>query len=183
MGKRKSRIDAKYAGPIIFVLAFFLAISALSFASANRGPRAKIEKHEFGKLADRTPIALYTLRNRNGLEVQITNYGGAVVSVRTPDRAGRMADIVLGYDQPQSYADDTVFFGVLVGRYANRIAKGKFSLKGRVSTGAEQSSKSFARRRPRFQQGHLAAARSEARRWSRTRTFLCEQRRRRGIPG
>ncbi len=127
MGMRKGR-DSKCLGSIIFVLVFCFAISALPFASAIQRQKAKIEKHEFGELAD--GIALYTLTNRNGLEVQISNYGGAVVSVKTPDRAGRMADIVLGYDQPQSYADDTVFFGVLVGRYANRIAKGKFSLKG-----------------------------------------------------
>jgi len=103
---------------------------ALYFASSNQRRKAKIEKQEFGKLADGTAIALYTLTNRNGLEVQISNYGGAVVSIKTPDRTGRMGDVVLGYDQPQSYADDTVFFGIIVGRYANRIAKGKFALKG-----------------------------------------------------
>jgi aldose 1-epimerase len=130
MGMRKSRIDSKWRDSVIFVLVLCFAISGLSFASSAQRQKAKIEKHEFGKLADGTEIALYTLRNRNGLAVQISNYGGAVVSVKTPDRGGRMADVVLGYNQPQSYADDTVFFGIIVGRYANRIAKGKFSLKG-----------------------------------------------------
>ena len=130
MGMLKSGIDSKCLDSVIFVLVLCLTMPALSFASSNQRRKAKIEKHEFGKLADGTAIALYTLTNRNGLEVQISNYGGAVVSVKTPDRTGKMGDVVLGYDQPQSYADDTVFFGIIVGRYANRIANGKFALKG-----------------------------------------------------
>jgi aldose 1-epimerase len=70
------------------------------------------------------------LRNRSGLEIKITNYGGALVSLRTPDRGGRMADIVLGYDDPAGYVADTSYFGALIGRYANRIAKGEFRLNG-----------------------------------------------------
>ena len=130
MGMLKSGIDSKCLDSVIFALVLCLTMPALYFASSNQRRKAKIEKHEFGKLADGTAIALYTLTNRNGLEVQISNYGGAVVSIKTPDRTGRMGDVVLGYDQPQSYADDTVFFGIIVGRYANRIAKGKFALKG-----------------------------------------------------
>src|SRR2546429_4242630 len=130
MGMPKSGIDSKCLDSFIFVLVLCLTMPALYFASPNQRRKAKIEKHEFGKLADGTAIALYTLTNRNGLEVQISNYGGAVVSIKTPDRSGRMGDVGLGYDQPQSYADDTVFFGIIVGRYANRIAKGKFALKG-----------------------------------------------------
>jgi aldose 1-epimerase len=90
------------------------AISAPSFARTNQRSKATIEKREFGKLTDGTAIDLYTLTNRNGIEVKITNYGGAVVSVRTPDRTGKMTDIVLGYDQPQGYVEDTSFFGALV---------------------------------------------------------------------
>jgi len=100
------------------------------FAQTKQGPKAKIEKRTFGRLADGTTIDLYILTNRNGLETQITNYGGAVVALKTPDRNGQMADIVLGYDSPQGYAEDTAFFGALIGRYANRIANGKFSLQG-----------------------------------------------------
>src|SRR6266446_5647767 len=130
MGVSPSGINSRSIGPVVVALSLCLAVSALSFPSTNQGSKAKIEKSEFGKLADGTSVDLYTLTNRNGLEVQITNYGGAVVSVKTPDRTGKMTDIVLGFDQPQSYADDTVFFGIIVGRYANRIAKGKFSLNG-----------------------------------------------------
>ena len=126
MSMRTSRIKSTCIGSVVVVLSLCFA----SFASTNQSSKAKVEKHEFGRLADGTAVDLYTLTNKNGVEVQITNYGGAVVSVKTPDRTGKMTDIVLGYDQPQGYVDDTSFFGVLVGRYANRIAKGKFSLKG-----------------------------------------------------
>jgi aldose 1-epimerase len=130
MGMRPSGINSRSMGSVVVALSLCFAISALSFASTSQRSKAKIEKREFGKLADGTSVDLYTLTNRNGVEVQITNYGGAVVSVRTPDRTGKMSDIVLGFDQPQGYVAGTSFFGALVGRYANRIAKGKFSLKG-----------------------------------------------------
>src|SRR4030095_5697056 len=96
---------------------------------SREGP-ARIEKRPFGKLASGEPVDLYTLTNKGGVQAQITNYGGAVVSVRTPYRRGVMDDIVLGYDTPQGYEADTAYLGALVGRYANRIAKGKFKLRG-----------------------------------------------------
>jgi aldose 1-epimerase len=96
----------------------------------NPKMKAKIEKRPFGKLSDGTVVDLYTLTNQNGMEVAISNFGGAVVALRIPDRASRMADIVLGYDDPQGYADNSVYLGTLIGRYANRIAKGRFRLHG-----------------------------------------------------
>src|SRR6185436_18882102 len=75
-------------------------------------------------------IDIYTLKNRNGLQVEITTYGGAVVTIRTPDRQGRMADIVLGYGDAGGYVSDVSYFGALIGRYANRIARGRFTLNG-----------------------------------------------------
>lgn len=91
---------------------------------------ARIDKRAFGKLPDGTTIDIYTLKNRNGMLVEITNYGGAVVTIKAPDRLGRMADIALGYDDPSGYVADTAYFGALIGRYANRIAQGKFTLNG-----------------------------------------------------
>jgi aldose 1-epimerase len=126
---RKNRISSNCI-LCLAALSVSFSVSALSFAATDQRSRAKIEKRQFGKLADGTAVDLYTLTNRNGLEVQITNYGGIVVSVKTPDRAGKMTDIVLGYDRLQAYVDDSSFFGALVGRYANRIAKGKLSLNG-----------------------------------------------------
>ncbi|RKY88306.1 galactose-1-epimerase [candidate division KSB1 bacterium] len=73
---------------------------------------------------------IYTLKNANGLEAKITNYGGILMSLMVPDRNGQFADIVLGYDTVEEYVKNNPYFGVIVGRYANRIAKGKFTLDG-----------------------------------------------------
>jgi aldose 1-epimerase len=107
------------------VLASHLLAGPLQKESVTR-----TTKREFGKLPGGTTVDLYTLKNKNGLEIQITNYGGAVVTIKTPDRQGRMDDIVLGYSDPAGYAADTSYFGALIGRFANRIAGGKFSLNG-----------------------------------------------------
>lgn len=72
----------------------------------------------------------HTLKNRHGLEVCAVNYGGIITSIRTPDRRGQIADIVLGCNAIESYAGDHPYFGALIGRYANRIANGQFDLDG-----------------------------------------------------
>lgn len=72
----------------------------------------------------------YTLKNRNGVEASITNYGGAVTSLKVPDRAGVFGDVVLGYETIEEYMRNPRYFGALIGRHANRIARGKFSLNG-----------------------------------------------------
>ncbi|MBN1219594.1 MAG: galactose mutarotase [Anaerolineae bacterium] len=89
-----------------------------------------ITKQTFGKMPDGTLVDLYTLANANGLEVKITNYGGVIVSIVTPDQHGQLGDIVLGFDTLEQYLKQSPFFGCITGRYANRIAKGKFSLDG-----------------------------------------------------
>lgn len=90
----------------------------------------EINKQPFGELAGGTPVDLYTLRNDNGLEVNITNYGGIIVSMLAPDRAGNLGDVVLGFDTLEGYLGGSPYFGCIVGRYANRIARGKFTLNG-----------------------------------------------------
>jgi aldose 1-epimerase len=87
-------------------------------------------KAPFGFLPDNTPIDLYTLKNGHGLEVSIITYGGAIVSLKTPDRNGDLGDIVLGFESLDEYATNPRYFGALIGRHANRIAGGKFSLNG-----------------------------------------------------
>src|SRR5215468_7780028 len=89
----------------------------------------KIAKKPFGT-ADGQALDLYTLRNKNRMEVAITNYGGTVVSLKAPDRKGQMADIVLGFDSIEGYLKPEPYFGALIGRYGNRIAKGRFKLNG-----------------------------------------------------
>jgi aldose 1-epimerase len=84
----------------------------------------------FGKTSDGAPVDLYTLRNAAGVEARICNYGGIIVSLKAPDRAGTLGDVTLGYDHFDRYLANKPFFGTLVGRFANRIAKGKFTLDG-----------------------------------------------------
>ena len=93
-----------------------------------------ISKQPFGKTADGTAVDLYTLRNAAGVEAKISNYGGTVTSLKVPDNKGRMGDVVLGYDNLNGYLKSSPYFGCLVGRYGNRIAKGKFTLEGKDYT-------------------------------------------------
>jgi aldose 1-epimerase len=90
---------------------------------------AGIEKRSWGTF-DGKQVFLYTLRNPSGLEVTITNYGGTVTTIKAPDRNKNFADIVLGFDSLAGYTSktNTGYFGALIGRYANRIAKGTFTL-------------------------------------------------------
>jgi aldose 1-epimerase len=85
-------------------------------------------KEEFGRLPDGTPVELYTLNNSRGLRARIMTYGAIVVSLEVTDRDGNLADITLGYDSLAGYLEATPYFGAVVGRYGNRIAKGKFAL-------------------------------------------------------
>ena len=97
-------------------------------------PSANFERVSFGRLPGDEVVEAFTLSNVNGIEVRATGYGAAIVSIRTPDREGRFDDIVLGYDDPTGYVEDKAYLGVVAGRYANRIRRGRFSLEGREHT-------------------------------------------------
>lgn len=84
----------------------------------------------FGTGPDGEEVHLYTLRNNNGVEVSITNYGGAITSIMAPDRNGVFGDVVLGYDTLDDYMKNPRYLGALIGRFANRIDRGKFRLNG-----------------------------------------------------
>jgi aldose 1-epimerase len=84
-------------------------------------------------------VELYTLVNNNGASAQITNYGGIVLSLNVPDRAGNLGDVVLGFDTLEEYLAGNIYFGALIGRYGNRIAHGKFSLNGAEYTLAQNN--------------------------------------------
>ena len=96
-------------------------------------------KKSFGKTPDGQPADLFVLTNKNGAEVSITNYGGAVVSLKVPDRGGKLADVVLGYDGIDGYVNDKSYFGALVGRYGNRIGHAQFVLDGKTYTLAKNN--------------------------------------------
>jgi aldose 1-epimerase len=95
---------------------------------------ASITKANFGKLPDGQEITLYTVTNKNGVEMKVMNYGAIITSLKTPDKNGVLEDIVLGYDSLAGYLKESPFFGAVVGRYGNRIAKGKFTLEGKEYT-------------------------------------------------
>ncbi len=97
-------------------------------------PAQTIKKASFGKTADGQSVDIYTLTNRGGAEVKITNYGGIVTSLKVPDRRGQLDDVVLGFDQLDPYLTNAPHFGALIGRYGNRIAKGRFTLDGHEYT-------------------------------------------------
>ncbi|WP_404341773.1 aldose epimerase family protein [Pseudoalteromonas mariniglutinosa] len=84
----------------------------------------------YGVLADQTAINKVTLTNSNGVRVDVINYGGIITRIETPDSQGNMANIVLGMDNLQDYVNSSTYFGAIIGRFGNRIAKGKFSLNG-----------------------------------------------------
>jgi len=102
----------------------------LSGCSTSKPSAGAISEKPFGKDTQGVPVTLYTLRNKNGVEVSICNYGGLVTSLKVPDKNGHFGDVVLGYDNLADYIKDTPYFGALIGRYGNRIAKGKFTLDG-----------------------------------------------------
>jgi aldose 1-epimerase len=90
----------------------------------------ELRRAPFGSTADGQPVELFTLTNAHGIEVRLTNYGGIITSLKTPDRSGRFDDVVLGYDSLNGYLRNSPYFGAIVGRYGNRIAKGRFTLDG-----------------------------------------------------
>lgn len=126
---------------------FLLTICLYSMTSCNQNQQTKqpeqvtvsttpftMEKTSFGNLPDGEAVSLYTLRNKNGMTVGIINYGGTIVSWTAPDKNGKYEDITLGCDSIGGYVKGVPYFGAIVGRYGNRIAKGKFNLEGKTYT-------------------------------------------------
>lgn len=103
-------------------------------APADAQPVAKekaITEAPFGSVGG-VEVKLYTLKNKNGLVAKITNYGGIITELHTPDKSGKMADIVLGYDKVDDYVKATPYFGAVIGRVANRVKNAQFSLEGKT---------------------------------------------------
>ena len=91
-----------------------------------------IEKKAFGILSDGRKVSAYTLRNENGMKVKIIDFGGAIVQIKVPDKDGNRVDVICGYDQLDSYVNGDGYQGALIGRFGNRIGKGKFTLDGKA---------------------------------------------------
>ncbi len=98
-----------------------------------------IQRKNFVSTQDGKKVDLYNLENKNGMIIQITNYGGKIVSIIVPDRHGNFDDVVTGYDKIEDYVHGDNSFGALIGRYGNRIANGTFELKGTTYTLAKNN--------------------------------------------
>ncbi len=110
-------------------VATLLVFAALTWGTDRM--QAGIVKQAFGKTTDGTQVDIYTLTNANGLKAKVMTYGAILTELDVPDRQGKLADVVLGFDDLDSYLRGHPFFGATVGRYANRIAGGKFTLDGK----------------------------------------------------
>ncbi|MCS7026102.1 MAG: galactose mutarotase [Bryobacteraceae bacterium] len=117
-----------------FALLFLLSLEMLlaSEAPSSNGGSVRVKRENFGKTRDGAPVSLFTLQNSRGIRVQITNYGGIITAIFVPDRKGNFGDIVLGFDTLEPYLKEHPYFGAIIGRYANRIAKAQFRLGGQI---------------------------------------------------
>lgn len=135
-------MNLKTLGVLLCGMALFQSCASKTSENTQMTDTAKvntIEKAAFGQLPDGTTAEVYTLRNANGMQVQITNYGGTITSLQAPDKNGRFANITLACDSLSGYLKGVPYFGALIGRYGNRIAKGKFSLDGQQYTLAQNN--------------------------------------------
>jgi aldose 1-epimerase len=123
-----------------FAVMALLGVALMPVTPVNSAEMAKpMEKKAFGTTPDGKTADVYTLTNKNGMQVTITNYGGAVVSVMVPDKSGKLGDVVLGYDTLEGYVTDKNFFGALIGRYGNRIGHAEFKIDGTTYTLAKNN--------------------------------------------
>ena len=115
----------------VYFLIFSLIIISCENTQKNKiMPLVTIEKKAFGKTKDGINVDQYILKNRNGMEISAINYGGIITSWKAKDRKGNYKDIVLGFNNLSQYENGNPYFGAIIGRYGNRIAKGKFTLNG-----------------------------------------------------
>ena len=119
---------------ILSIVVLTLAAGGQLFAQAASSTSAHgVQQQPFGT-RDGRPVNLYTLTNSHGIEIRVMNYGGIILSIRVPDRKGQLADIVLGHETMEGYIPNPPYLGAIVGRYANRIANGSFTLDGKTYT-------------------------------------------------
>jgi aldose 1-epimerase len=111
-----------------------VAVLATGCGSAGNKEKAGVEKIDYGKTREGVPIEQYILRNAHGMVIKVITYGATLTDVRVPDRDGKMASVVLGFDSLDGYLGTEPYFGATVGRVANRIAAGRFDLNGRTYT-------------------------------------------------
>ncbi len=116
---------------LLLAVSLFGALSLLS-CSPQKQPANTITETSFGKLPDGREAYLYTLENKNGVIVRITNFGATIQSIVVPNKEAKFGDVTFGYDTVMGYMNGDQFFGATIGRYANRIARGRFRLDGKT---------------------------------------------------
>ena len=121
---------------VLIIISFFFLGNCKNPKNDNkmRKNKVSITKSFYGKTKDNKKIDLYSFKNENGMQVDIINYGGIITSLKVPDKNGETEDIVLGYNKLEDYINENPYFGSIIGRYGNRIAKGKFNLNGNQYT-------------------------------------------------
>ncbi|HUL16553.1 MAG TPA: aldose epimerase family protein [Terriglobales bacterium] len=124
--------NARHIFPLV-LLVLMVAPNNMATLGAT-GAEARVQKSVFGKLPDGTAIEQYTLQNAEGSEAKVITYGATLTELWIPDKNGKKADVVLGFDNLQGYLGNEPYFGGTIGRYANRIAKGEFTLDGQEYT-------------------------------------------------
>src|SRR5688572_10268229 len=107
------------------------ALIALALMTARRASANAPAVETWGQAPDGTAVRLYTLRNAAGMTVRVMDYGATLVSIEVPDRIGAISNVTLGFQDLKGYLGGHPLFGATVGRFANRIAKGKFTLDGK----------------------------------------------------
>lgn len=123
----------------------YLLISALAIglAASQKAPgmntTSAVKEEVFGKMPDGHEVKIFTLTNKNGLKARVTEYGAILVSMETPDKNGKLADLTHGYDDLAGWLTNTSYFGSTVGRFGNRIKDGKFTLDGKEYTLAKNN--------------------------------------------
>ncbi|MDA0378630.1 MAG: galactose mutarotase [Bacteroidetes bacterium] len=120
---------------LLLLLPFLL----MSCTSSEPPVEAGIQSRSFGTLPDGRDVTIYKVTSPTGMVMEVTNYGGIITRLTAPDRDGKFDDIVLGYDNLEGYLEETPYFGAIIGRYGNRIARGQFTLDGETYTLAQNN--------------------------------------------
>ncbi|HEX5000095.1 MAG TPA: aldose epimerase family protein [Terriglobia bacterium] len=115
---------------LFHAFAVLLVLTAAVVSAGARKPKAGVIRDHFGKTPDGVDVDVFTLTNDQGMEVRAMTFGAVILSIRVPDRDGKFDDVALGFDTLEPYFQNAPHFGSVVGRYANRIAKGQFTLDG-----------------------------------------------------
>jgi aldose 1-epimerase len=126
-------------GGAVGLTALLLGATALAGGALAASPNESQQTHSlsvtespFGTMPDGRKVEMFHLKNASGMEVDVITYGGAVQSIKVPDKNGKIEDVALGFDNLDDYLHTDTYFGALIGRYGNRIAKGKFTLDGKT---------------------------------------------------